>query len=335
MTTNRIRCLLCLLFAGACSKTAEPSRPVVDAASPDQAPAPGPDLLPDQSEPDAGLVAAVPEAGGAAPDLAADQAQAAPDAGIEAPAPEAGDARGCLWPNAVRYTLHHFDFTVTTPNGTKYGRSSFAPDAASTILSPLLGVVAESESPVFKLDTCLPGTGCQPAVYTFSLSPSDIQVRLPVGRKIRVDWQLVAPGGFAPGTGFLAVHDADDGITQDALLLAGAGGMSVDDNATYKPDGLPFNFTLHRQNCGRSKADVGYQLGDDFTMTVVRRDGLGQPLALATGEAGSLDYALASGSLESIGIHCLSAVQPSATDDYWNWDFWLGSDQTGLDGGTE
>ncbi len=152
-------------------------------------------------------------------------------------------------------------------------------------------------------------------------------------RNIRVDWQLVAPIYFDVGTAFLAAYDQDDGVTHDALLLAGVGGLFVEDNATYKPDSLPFNFTLRRQNCGRSAADAAYQLGDDYTMIVVRKDGVGQSLALATGEAGSLDYTLPSGSLESVTVHCLSAVQPNVTDDYWNWDFWLETPATASDGG--
>ena len=266
--------------------------------------------------------------------------------GLCAPAAADGGS-ACLWPSAIRYTLHHFDFRVTTPDGVEYSRASFATDGGtkdggSTPPQSLLGVVTEAQGSAFKLDTCLAGTGCQPAVYSFRFctdedsvcgASTDIQVHLPVGKKVQVDWQLVAAVHFDVGTAFLAVHDQDDGVTRNALLLAGAGGMYVQDNATFQPDTLPFSFTLHRQNCGRAGADAAYQLGDDYTMIVARRDGLGQPLALATGQAGSLDYALPSGGLESAEVHCLSAVQPNATDDYWNWDFWLESEPTAPDGG--
>jgi hypothetical protein len=246
-----------------------------------------------------------------------------------------------VWPSAIRYTLHHFDFKVTAPDGTVYSRDNSTPDGGSLPPTSLLGVVTEAQGPMFKLDTCLPGTGCQPVVYSFRFctdyfcgASSDLQVHLPVGKKIRVDWQLVAPAIFFDvGAAFLAAYDQDDGATHDALLLAGLGGLYVQDNETYKPDGVPFNFTLHKQNCGRSQADAAYQLGDDYTMIVARKDGVGQSLALATGEAGRLDYALPSGSLESVRVHCLDAVQPEATDDYWNWDFWLETDTTAADGG--
>ena len=68
-------------------------------------------------------------------------------------------------------------------------------------------------------------------------------------------------------------------------------------------------------------------------MITKRRDGLGQTLALATGEAGRLEYSLPSGSLDPVLIHCLSAVQPNATDDYWNWDFGLEQAPAVSDGG--
>ena len=197
------------------------------------------------------------------------------------------------------------------------------------------------------MDTCLPGTGCQPAVYSFQFctgiacpagsdqSPTDIQAHLPVGKKIRVEWQLFAAGGFAPGAAYLAVHDEDDGATYNTLLLGGAGGMGVLYSEKYAPTNMPFDFTLQKQNCGRNGADADFQFGDDYTMIVRRTDGLGQPLALATGEVGSLEYALPSGSTASVRIHCLSAVQPGATDDYWNWDFWLERDPTMSDGGAQ
>jgi hypothetical protein len=28
------------------------------------------------------------------------------------------------------------------------------------------------------------------------------------------------------------------------------------------------------------------------------------------------------GNAQRLLIHCLDAVQPAHTDDYWNWDFW-------------
>ena len=245
------------------------------------------------------------------------------------------DTLACLWPTAVRYTLQNFDFRLTAPDGMEYSRASFKVDASIPVPQLLTGIVTEAQASSLKIDTCAPGAGCQPTVYAFRFctsyncdASSDLQVRIPVGQKIRVDWRLVGSGSFDPGTAYLAAFDDGGGVTRGALLLAGAAGMEVREGVRFAPSGLPFDFSLVRQNCRSSGAYSLFSEADDYTMIVARRDGLGSPMSLVTGAVGSLDYALAAGGSARARIHCLSAVQPAATDDYWNWSFWLESDPT-------
>ena len=53
----------------------------------------------------------------------------------------------------------------------------------------------------------------------------------------------------------------------------------------------------------------------------------GVTLELATGESSSFEFAAGSGPTQQLQVHCLDAVQPAATDDEWNWDFWA-ADET-------
>jgi hypothetical protein len=62
--------------------------------------------------------------------------------------------------------------------------------------------------------------------------------------------------------------------------------------------------------------------GDDFAFVFTSKSGWSGNLQLGTGETGMLMVAAPSGGAQSLRVHCLDAVQPAATDDYWNYDFW-------------
>ena len=285
--------------------------------------------------------------GDAAPDVAALDTPT-----LEVPAPDTypiGDAvpdggATCLWPTAIRYTLPHFDFTVTAPNGTEYTRMNSGADAGldagAPLSTPLVGRVTEVQGTLFKVDTCIQGSSCQPAVYTFkvSVSPSfntsaDIQLKILAGKTIRVDWALSRSLSFSPGLASLSVLDDDPG-TRGNLLFAGASGMEVSTNTRYSSDSLPFTASLQALNCKLPRMDGAASWADDFAMVATPKNGQGQSLKLATGETGPLEYTTQTGATDRVRIHCLDAVQPSATDDYWNWDFWVESDLPTRDGGT-
>jgi hypothetical protein len=311
--------LLFVLSLIACSDASGSKDPALDGSTPDTT-APGNDVP-----------AALPDAPDA-PDAPAQETHApALDARSDA-IPDG--AATCLWPTAVRYTLRHFDFTVTAPDGTGYSRASIGVDAGVALASPIVGRVTDVEGYRFKVDSCVQGSSCQPTVYTFNV-PSNVQLRIPVGKTVRVDWALLAPDTFSPGAASLSVLDNDPGTTNGNLLFAGMSGMMVSANARYSPDTLPFSATLQALNCKVPGADSGLaSWGDDFAMVVTAKNGSGQTLKLATGETGTLEYSTQAGGTDRVRIHCLDAVLPAATDDYWNWDFWAETDLPMPDGGT-
>jgi hypothetical protein len=61
--------------------------------------------------------------------------------------------------------------------------------------------------------------------------------------------------------------------------------------------------------------------GDDYAFLLSPKSGPGATLQVATGETGTFEFTAASGAAQKLQVHCLDAVQPAMTDDYWNWDF--------------
>jgi hypothetical protein len=88
--------------------------------------------------------------------------------------------------------------------------------------------------------------------------------------------------------------------------------------------------------CGGSARDALSAMVDDYAFVFSPKTGAGMTLQAATGESGIFEFSASSG-MQSLEIHCLDAVQPKSTDDYWNWDFWAETTSTTLriDGGSD
>ena len=248
----------------------------------------------------------------------------------------------CYWQESGgRYMLPHFTFLLTTPDGQAQTPARGKPpqDAAGPTwpINDFVGQVASRGGNQFTVDSCVPPATCQPTLYRFTLcnatgmggcgavdSPAPIELPAPVGRGVRVVWHLDndAPG-WCPGLYFLAVYDAEPGPGYGNLLFLGSGGRQDSTGGTANPlKDLPFSVATERRWCGQIAYDAPYSLAaDDYAFVFAPKNG-GAALRLGTGESGAFEVAAPGGGTQRLRMHCLDAVQPNHTDDYWNWDFW-------------
>jgi hypothetical protein len=303
------------------------------------------DLKPDVPA-DLGLDTPLPLDSSMAGDLKSD---APADLGLDSPLPDsstAGDlgteptdtGKACFWqtPGGM-YVLKHFKFLLTTPDGQEQSppRTYLTPDAAVKPINDFEGRVASVEGNQFTVDSCLSPSSCQPSLYRFTLCggsigpctadnlPTSLPTAIPSGRRVRILWYMENEvPGFCPGLYWLAVYDAEPGASKGNILFLGSGGYQPNaTGASIKRLGeLPFSVSLRALSCG-SLGDAR-RYGDDYAFEFTPKNGNGAPLRLATGETGSFEFTTGSGSAQRLQIRCLDAVQPGATDDYWNWDFW-------------
>jgi hypothetical protein len=307
-----------------------PDAPGRDVAVPDEAPADGntPDVTP------------------------CSRCDAPPQASEVAVAAEVGaDATSSCYYNVFsgRYMLKHFAFLLTTPDGQSQSPPTYlhpAPDGGGWPIHDFEGRITEETGNQFSIDTCV-SPGCQPSLYQFTLcdslscepvaSPAPVQLSVPVGRRVRVVWRLEnnVPA-WCPGLYWLAIYDAEPGASQGNLLFLGSGGRKPDpagSDAVPFQD-LPFAVGVKPLGCGRTSTDAP-AMGDDYAFVFSPKSGVGTSVEVATGESRRFDFAWPAGNSQSLEIHCLDAVQPDHTDDYWNWDFWATGEAAPppLDGG--
>lgn len=254
-----------------------------------------------------------------------------------------GDGAGmCYWQReGGRYALPHFRFLLTTPDGkvqtapTPLGFGLDAGDSAWPV-SDFEGRIVDVSGNQFTVDSCVATATCQPSLYKFTLCAGDsvcaaeisapsIVLGIPAGRRVRVVWHLDRDSSFSPQLSFLALYDAEPGQGQGRILFLGSGGRDSS-QATWLANplaDLPFTVATRALGCGGSARDAStHSFGDDYAFVLTPKSGAGAALALATGESGLLEVASPGGGTQRLEVHCLDAVQPDVTDDYWNWDFW-------------
>lgn len=261
----------------------------------------------------------------------------------DAAKPDAGDAEPgttCIWQNTLsgRYQLEHFSFLLTTPDGQEQTPPSGRPgqDAGSPQINDFEGRIVSVAGNRFSVDSCL-SSACQPSLYQFALcsslesacrfddSQSSIEMAIPSGRHVRVVWQIsMDVPSFSPGLYSLAIYDSEPGATKGNLLFLGSGGNKPSSSGDSKigPIALPFTVALHPLNCRDTTRDAFVPPDADDYAFVFKSAGAALPLQLATGETGTLGIFTDVRPPQQLQVHCLDAVQPAGTDDYWNWDFW-------------
>lgn len=277
------------------------------------------------------------------------------------PADDALDGgQSCYWQvPGGRYMLNHFTFALTTPDGQAQTPPSLYPNAMDAgspwPINDFEGRIVSQSGNRLSVDSCMTPGSCQPSLYQFVLcdssackagrSAGNIQLAIPIGRRVRVVWHLdnEVPG-FCPGIYWLAIYDAEPAPSQGSILFLGSGGLKP--TAPGRPNGyfdaLPFSVRLEALVCGDARVDAPL-MGDDYAFVFSPKTGTGSTLRVATGESGTFAFTPASGPAEELQIHCLDAVQPAATDDYWNWDFWATGEvapatlpvDAGREGGTQ
>jgi hypothetical protein len=262
----------------------------------------------------------------------------------------------CYWQESGgRYMLPHFTFLLTTPDGQAQTppRGKPGQDAAGPTwpINDFVGQVASRGGNQFTVDSCVPPATCEPALYRFTLcnvsgmggcgavdSPAPIELPVPVGRSVRVVWHLDNDvPGWCPGLYFLAVYDAEPGPGHGNLLFLGSGGRQGSTGGTANPlKDLPFSVATERRWCDQVASDAPYSLAaDDYSFVFSPKNG-GSALRLGTGESGAFEVAAPGGGTQWLRMHCLDAVQPGHTDDYWNWDFWGAGEADGaVDAGSD
>jgi hypothetical protein len=252
--------------------------------------------------------------------------------------------RACFWPTSYgMYDAKHFSFSLTTPDGQAQSPPrSLGVDAGGWPINDFEGQIASASANQFTVDSCTTGS-CQPSLYRFTLcntvsgscSVSDATMRIgvPTGRRVRVVWRLDNDvPGFCQGLFFLGIYDAETGPTKGNVLFVGSGGRQSSSSPSALAE-LPFSFTTKELFCGE-KRDGSILLGDDYAFIFTPKSGPGAPVQLGTGESGVLQVAAPAGGTQTLQVHCVDALQPPATDDYWNYDFWAtGAVGTTVDAG--
>jgi hypothetical protein len=217
----------------------------------------------------------------------------------------------CHWPGASGSDFQHFSFLLLTPDGQAQSPpTSYAarPADAAWPINDFEGVIADQSGNQLAVDSCLSAPTCQPSLYRFVLCDS-----LPC---------VAAAAPAAIGLYWLAIYDGEPGATRGNLLFLGSGGYDPGpDPMGVTPFGeLPFSVSTKPLLCG--ERDSSSSPGDDYVMVFSQTGSTAQSLQLATGESGVFHFTWPAGNAQTLQMHCLVAVQPDHTDDYWNWDFW-------------
>ena len=282
---------------------------------------------------------------------------AAPMAKPDGPGPDGDGGNACYWKiQGARYSLKHFKFNLTTPDGPAGFSYPFDDryDAGPPKTHDFEGRIVSKNGNQFTVDSCVSsssdsgsGSGldagsCQPSLYQFTLcdgpvcqaqtSTDGIALAVPIGRRVRVVWHLdMDVISFSPGLYWLAIYDAETAATKDTILFLGSGGRDPRAGSwfpNYFAD-LPFSVTVKPLYCGQPVGDARSYGGDDYAFLFTPKAG-GTPLQLGTRESGTLEFTSTAGK-QALAIHCLLALQSGSTDDYWNWEFWAAT----TDGSTD
>jgi hypothetical protein len=182
-------------------------------------------------------------------------------------------------------------------------------------------VVTSASDSQFSLDTCAAQDACDSGVYTFIVNTPGLALTIPVGRRVRVQWQITVSWGC---TSWLQVSD-DTADPSGTLWLVGNHGYQK------PPFDLPFDVNLDQLASCRHPADAqascsGARTGD-YAFRFSSKVG-DSTLSLGTMENGSFTFQDPAGVAKTLDIHCLQAFQTVMCDDYWSWNFWAVSTPT-------
>jgi hypothetical protein len=241
---------------------------------------------------------------------------------------EDGASQSCWYERAHTGTaLSNFSFSFVAPDQVTYSCGSGpARDAGPPWPRDLRGVATSVTDNQFTIDTCSAQDACVPSLYTFTLYAPGIRLTIPVGRQVRVQWQLAMFWGC---TEWLAVSDDEPGLA-GMVWLIGNGGFQTPGSE------LPFDVGLTQLDC-RLPADAygsscsGAATGD-YAFRFSSKYGPASSLSLGTQESGTFAFLDSAGVEQRMDIHCLRAFQTTMCDDYWNWDFWAVNTSAPSDG---
>jgi hypothetical protein len=278
-----------------------------------------------------------------APDVAIVPPDAVPDSPVNA-SPEAGlvqadgpvdggDAGDACWytTQGGGQAFQHFRFSFVAPDQATYAcpASALLADAAAPWPTELTGRTTSVSDSEFTIDTCPSAGACSPSLYTFKLEAPGAKSTMPVGRQVKVVWQIA----IRPMWGcshWLAVLDAEAGPTSGMVWFLGNGGFQ------FSVSELPFAVSLQSRDCGSLRDARPAGVGD-YAFSFTSKYGPASSLALGTREAGLFTFTSGQGAQQTLDIHCLDALQSGYTDDYWSWDYWAVNQtpvETPSDGGT-
>jgi hypothetical protein len=222
-------------------------------------------------------------------------------------------------------SLPHFRFSFLAPDQTSYAcenamlglDAGLGVDAGAQVPAVLTGRTTRVSDLAFTLDTCQPGGTCRPTLYTFTLVASGAKLTIPVGRQVKVAWQIspLSVGG-TDCSHWLVALDAETGATSGMVWLLGNGGLLTPASE------LPFEVGTGRRFCpGETSLPLG-GLGD-FVFVFTSKYGPTSSLAVGTQESGVFSFANVQGFQQALDIHCMAAFQGFPFDDHWwNWDYW-------------
>lgn len=253
----------------------------------------------------------------------------------------------CHWQrDDGRYGLPHFRFLLTTPDGHPQTAPQLGVDAGYPpwTIKDFEGRFSQGEGNQFTVDSCLAApASCEPTLYRFAVcTESNLSCRpdsaatpgpvsIPEGRRVRVVWDLVNDvPSFSPGLYWLGIYDAEPTPAKGSILFLGSGSYQPAASANGPWRDLPFSVSLRALGCGGRARDASIYVGDDYAFVFASLQAPAATLQVGTGESGRFTFEPPSGLSQTLEIHCLDAVQPSHSDDYWNWDFWAAGQAVAL-----
>jgi hypothetical protein len=206
-----------------------------------------------------------------------------------------------------------FSFTLTAPDGTNVDCTGVQQGQSKTV--HIEGVVTASTSTTLTLETCPPGTACDPATYTLAVESPAFMMNVFTGEFVQLDVAIHYPWGCT-GTILarnLPVFGGQPGPGGNVpwFIFAGSDGVAG------APDGAPFTVSALPLGCGTSGQSCGPTVQDSY-----RFDVLGATVTSVF--EGEMDVVSATdvGGPISVLFRNLRSYESGWCDDYWNYAWW-------------
>jgi len=206
-----------------------------------------------------------------------------------------------------------FLFTLVGPDGSNLDCTGSPP--GTSLISHVEGVVVASTSTTLTIETCPPGTACDPATYELNIQSAGFAMSVFTGAFIQMDVAINYPWGCTSSVVArnLPVFGGQPspGGGYPSFLFAGSNGIAS------APDVAPFTVAAVALGCNTSGQSCGVTVADSY-----RFDVLGQTLySVPQGETYVVTAVDGNNPLDLL-FRNLRSYESGWCDDYWNYAWW-------------